>query len=156
MRPTTVLIAIGLILASGSRSPAQDLTAFVNGEPITELDITECIRLTEILTHRNPPRQDALDELIDEKLKLQIVRRYGLEPAGTNVDDAYDDVARRAGMTPQQFTHALAGVRVSVAAVKRRIKADMAWFLMLRGTPFPVRAKHYLRQLRQSALIEIR
>ena len=76
---TTLVIAAGLALATQTGAPAQSVVVFVNGEPITALDVDQRIKLVEVSSHKVPTRQEALDELIDEKLKVQIGKRYGLD-----------------------------------------------------------------------------
>jgi peptidyl-prolyl cis-trans isomerase SurA len=126
-------LAIGLVLASHCAGQAQTVAVFVNGEPITALDIDQRMKLTELATHKAPSRQEALDELIDEKLKLQIGKRYGLEIPDKDVESSFGTMARRAGQTAQQFSQALSNAGVNVPALKRRIKADITWSSIIRG-----------------------
>jgi peptidyl-prolyl cis-trans isomerase SurA len=128
-----VALAIGLVLASHCAGQAQTVAVFVNGEPITSLDIEQRMKLTELATRKAPTRQEALDELIDEKLKLQIGKRYGLEIPDKDVESSFGVMARRAGQTAQQFSQALSSAGVNVPALKRRIKADITWSSIIRG-----------------------
>ena len=41
-----------------------------------------------------------LDELIDDKLKVQLAKRYIADVPKREIDSAYASMARRAGMTP--------------------------------------------------------
>ena len=127
--------AFGLALLAASQAPAhaQKVAVFVNGEPITTLDVDQRIRLTEISTHKAPSRQDALNELIDEKLKVQIGKRYGFEIPEKDIDNAFNGMARRMSQTPTQFAEGLSKVGVNVPALKRRIKADLTWNGIIRG-----------------------
>jgi peptidyl-prolyl cis-trans isomerase SurA len=127
------LAAMILIAAPGSPALAQQVVVLVNGEPITALDVTQRAKLIEISTRKAPTRQEALDELIDEKLKLHIARRYKLDISTKDVDAAFDNIATRAGSTPAQFTQALNNAGITADAVKNRIKADMAWGQIIRG-----------------------
>ena len=122
-----------LIAVPCSPALAQQAVVLVNGEPITALDVTQRAKLMEISTRKAPTRQEALDELIDEKLKLQIARRYKLDITTKEVDAAFDGIASRAGTSTQQFTQALNNAGISADAVKARIKADMAWGQIIRG-----------------------
>jgi peptidyl-prolyl cis-trans isomerase SurA len=127
------LAAMILIAVPCSPALAQQAVVLVNGEPITALDVTQRAKLMEISTRKAPTRQEALDELIDEKLKLQIARRYKLDITTKEVDAAFDGIASRAGTSTQQFTQALNNAGISADAVKARIKADMAWGQIIRG-----------------------
>jgi peptidyl-prolyl cis-trans isomerase SurA len=127
------VIAFALAIATHSDARAQTVAVFVNGEPITALDIDQRIKLVEISTHKAPSRQEALDELIDEKLKVQIGKRYGLDVPEKDVDSSFSAMARRVGQTAKQFAEGLAHAGINVPALKRRIKADITWSSIIRG-----------------------
>jgi len=126
------LIAWGLAASWLSTALAQ-VVVLVNGEPITALDIALRTKLDEISIHKVPTRQEAIDELIDEKLKLQIAKHYVLDITPKDVDGAFDGMAHRAGVTVEQFTQALTQAGVSIAALKNRVKADIGWSAIIRG-----------------------
>lgn len=133
--PRLLAAALGaaLVVLSWSAADAQQLVVLVNGEPITATDIVQRTRLTQISTHKAPPRQEVLDELIDEKLKLQIARKYKLDITDTEVNTAFNNIATRARTTPQQFTQALAQAGISAEALKSKLRADIAWQQIIRG-----------------------
>jgi len=132
-RVLVAMAALGFMLGADLSARAQQVVVFVNGEPITTLDIEQRSKLTEISTHKAPPRQEVLDELIDEKLKLQVAKKYGLEITDKDIDNAFGGMARRAGLPAAQFAQALGQSGVNVPALKRRIKADLAWSQIVRG-----------------------
>jgi peptidyl-prolyl cis-trans isomerase SurA len=127
------VLGIGLAVAAQSGGRAQTVVVFVNGEPITALDVDQRMKLLEISTHKAPARQEALDELIDEKLKLQIGKRYGLEIPDKDVESSFSTMARRVNQTAKQFTEGLTHAGIDVPALKRRIKADITWSSIIRG-----------------------
>jgi peptidyl-prolyl cis-trans isomerase SurA len=129
----TLLTAVGLAIAAHSAAFAQTVVVFVNGEPITSLDVDQRVKLIEVSTRKAPPRQEALDELIDEKLKVQIGKRYGLEVSEKEVDNSFTAMAKRSNQTAKQFAEGLAHAGINVAALKRRIKADITWSSIVRG-----------------------
>ena len=125
-------LALGLGALPASRALAQ-VAALVNGDPITVLDITQRIRLTEISTHKQQSREEALNDLIDERLKLQTARRYIINITDKDVDNAFTSMAQHAGLTAQQFSDALSKAGISVPALKGRIRADIGWNAIIRG-----------------------
>ncbi len=127
------VLAIGWALAGPSGAHAQTVVVFVNGEPITALDVDQRIKLIEVSSHKTPSRQEALDELIDEKLKVQIGKRYGLDIPDKDIENSFNSMARRASQTAKQFAEGLTHAGINVAALKRRIKADMTWSSIIRG-----------------------
>ena len=125
---------LGLAIASSWQAGAHaQVAALVNGDPITALDITNRMRLTEISTHKQQSREEALNELISEKLKLQIARRYIINITDRDVDQAFNGMARHAGLNSQQFADALSKSGIDVPSLKARIKADIGWSAIIRG-----------------------
>jgi peptidyl-prolyl cis-trans isomerase SurA len=112
---------------------AQQIVVIVNGEPITALDIDQRSKLSQLSTHKVPARQEVLDELINEKLKLREAKKFGLDVSASEVDTAYASMAGRMRFTADQLTQQLAKSGVNVSTLKARIKADIAWSQIVRG-----------------------
>jgi peptidyl-prolyl cis-trans isomerase SurA len=112
---------------------AQQVVVVVNGEPITALDIEQRSKLIQLSTHKAPPRQDVIDELINEKLKVREAKKWGLDVSTSEIDGAYASMASRMRYTPEQLTQTLASSGVNVATLKARIRADLAWPQLVRG-----------------------
>jgi peptidyl-prolyl cis-trans isomerase SurA len=130
-RAAAALAALMLFSASG---PAQaQVVALVNGEPITALDVAQRTRLIQLSTQKSPARQEVLDELIDDKLKVHLARRYIAEVPKREIDGAFANMARRAGMSPDQFGKVIGQAGITVDALKARIHADYMWSQIIRG-----------------------
>jgi peptidyl-prolyl cis-trans isomerase SurA len=112
---------------------AQQIVVIVNGEPITALDVDQRSKLSQLSTHKVPPRQEVLDELINERLKLREAKKFGLDVSASEVDTAYSSMAGRMRFTADQLTQQLARSGVNVSTLKARIKADIAWSQIVRG-----------------------
>ena len=52
----------------------------VNGEPITNYDIEQRGKLNSLTTHKPAVRQDIINELIDEKVKIREGKKFGVDP----------------------------------------------------------------------------
>lgn len=124
-----VFAAAWLALAGLSATPAaaQNLAALVNGEPITGLDIAERIRLHRATGKPNFSRKEALEELIEQKLKLQLAQRANISPTNEEVNRSFATVASRSGRTPEEFAQALKQGGIDAGRFKQRIKTDLAW-----------------------------
>jgi len=105
----------------------------VNGAPITTYDIEQRSKFTTLSTHKTPDRQAVIEELIDEKLKVQVGERYKLEVSQGDVDNAYANMAKRMRLSSEQLTQALAHAGVDAQTLKGRIKADIVWQQIVRG-----------------------
>jgi peptidyl-prolyl cis-trans isomerase SurA len=129
----TATLAAAALLAVSSAAWSQQVAVFVDGVPITELDITHRQKFIEMSTHKMPGRQEAIDSLIDETLEIREAKRYTIEPATSDVDDAYSGVASNMGVDAQKLTQILANGGASEDTLKHRLRAQMAWSSLVRG-----------------------
>ncbi len=131
----TASLAAAVLAASGFGASvmAQSVAAMVNGEAITNLDIDQRIKLTMLTTKKSISRQEALTELINDKLKIKEAKRYGLDLSSSDVDAAYGNMASRMRMNSEQLNKTLEGHGIRPETLKSRIKADMTWGNLVRG-----------------------
>jgi peptidyl-prolyl cis-trans isomerase SurA len=129
------LMAAALLagVAVGMPRPATaQVVAIVNGLPITALDIQQRERL-ERLSQKSISRDQALKLLIDDKLKISVAQRYGVEMSEAEVNSSFNDIAKRMRQSPEQFSDSLSRSGVSAGALKSRIRADTVWQQLIRG-----------------------
>ena len=91
----SLLIAAMIVIAAtpAGLAFAQTVGAIADSEPITELEIQQRSRLTEQSTRKTPARDEVIDELRKEKLKVQEAREFGVEVSDSEVDQAYANMA---------------------------------------------------------------
>ena len=128
-----VVFAAAALSAAPGIAEAQSVIAVVNGDPITQFDLEQRTKLMQISGSKPASRQQVVDELIEEKLKLQLLRRFTIETIDTEVDNAVNNMARRTRMTPSQFLEQLSKANVSPNTLKSRIKAEIVWTQVIRG-----------------------
>ncbi len=129
-----VFAAALLILAAAAGDAfAQQVVVFVNGEPVTAIDIEQRSKFIQTTSQKSPPRQEVLDQLIDEKLKIREAKRWGMEIPDAEVESSYSLMASRMRMSATQLTQSLAKSGVNASTLKARIKADLAWQQLVRG-----------------------
>ncbi len=126
---TTALILIG----DASPSQAQTVACMVTGEPITDFDIEQRSKLDFISTHKQPARQDVINELIDEKVKIREAKKFGVDPSSSDIEQSYAAMSTRMRITPDQLTKSLESQGIRSDTLKSRIKADMVWGSLVRG-----------------------
>jgi peptidyl-prolyl cis-trans isomerase SurA len=124
--PLLRTIVIVVALATSSPGHAQEIVVTVYGEPITTLDIEQRTKLIELATSKIPSRQQVIDELTNEKLKVREARKFGLKPSNEELDLADESMARRLRSTPEQLTQMLAKQGSNADTLKHRIRADLA------------------------------
>jgi len=122
---------VGLALAIPGTAPAQ-VVVIANGSPITEYDIQQRSKL-DAISHKNSSRQQVINDLIDDRLKIARAKVYGLEVSDSEVNNAYDGMATRQHITPAQFSQVLERASISPNTVKARIRAELTWQQLVRG-----------------------
>jgi len=130
---TLAAAAVAGLAALPLPAAAQQVAVIVNGAPITTYDIDQRIRFETLATHKTPARNTVLQELIDEKLKVQAGRRYHLEVEDNQVENAYGNMAQRMHLSGGQLTQALAHQGIDAQTLKSKIRADIAWQQIVRG-----------------------
>lgn len=120
-------------IATPSQALAQHVVLVVNGEIITDYDIEQRSKFDVLANHKTPARQDVIEELIDDKLKVQIARRYKLDITDADVEQSYGDMARRMHLTGDQLTQTLAQNGIDAKTLKARVRADLSWQYIIRG-----------------------
>src|SRR3954471_9629276 len=84
-----------ILIGSVSQLHAQSVVVMVNGEPITNFDIEQRTKLTELSIHKVPTRQEVIDDLINEKVKTREAKKYGVAPSDSEIEAAYGTMASR-------------------------------------------------------------
>jgi peptidyl-prolyl cis-trans isomerase SurA len=134
VRAVLLLACAAAIAAFAAPSPARaQVVVVANGSPITELDIQQRGKLMEQSTHKKPARQEVINELIDDRIKIAKAKVYGLEASESEVDAAFENLARRQQITPQQFGQMLDRAGISANAIKARMRAEIVWNQLVRG-----------------------
>jgi peptidyl-prolyl cis-trans isomerase SurA len=128
-----VMLAGAIMLAGASAARAQQVIAFVNGQPITALDIEHRSKFLQMSSKKVPPRKEVIDSLIDEILETTEAKRYGLDVPDSQVDESYNTVATRMGIDAQKLTQLLVAGGASDDTLKRRLRAQIAWTNLVRG-----------------------
>jgi len=151
-RCLALALALGALVAGALAVPAaaQQVAVIVNGAPITTYDIEQRIRFAKLASHKEPSRQDVIQELIDEKLKVQVGKKYKLEVEDAQVDNAYGNMAQRMHLSPAQLTEALLRQGIDAQTLKAKIRADIAWQQIVRGkfqTSLQIREKDVFDKL---------
>jgi len=85
--------ALAAALAMPAAAFAQ-VVVVANGSPITAYDIEQRTKLMATSTHKAPARQDVIQELIDDRIKIAKAKSYGFEVPDSEVDEAFGNMAK--------------------------------------------------------------
>lgn len=124
-------VVVTLTFAAPTTSYAQ-IVVIANGSPITEYDIQQRMKL-DAISQKSPNRQQAINDLIDDRLKIARAKVYGLEVGDSEITGAFENMAGRQHITLAQFTQVLERSGISPNTVKARIRAEMTWQQLIRG-----------------------
>lgn len=131
-----LLLAIGVALVlTGLPAPsrAQNIVVMVNGDPITDFDIEQRSKLDQLTTQKTPSREQVINELIDDRVKLKEGKKYGVDPGVSDINQSYDGMAQRMRISSDQLTKSLETKGVRPETLKSRMKAEMVWTSLVRG-----------------------
>lgn len=120
-------------VAASCPAAAQQVVAFVNGSPITTYDIEQRSKFIQLSTKKAPARQEVLDSLVEEKIKVQEAQRYNMDASKSEVDRAIGNMSSRTGMSPEQFTQALTAQGVGLETIRARMRSEIAWNQLVRA-----------------------
>ncbi len=130
-------IIFGMCLMMSTQAMAQSsaIQAIVNGEIITSSDLSD--RLDNFLFVSKVPlneqtapmiKQQVLHQAIDENLKLQEAEKNGIKVSEKEVDAAIKNFEEKNG--------SLSSNKLSEAALRSQIKADIAWARLVNQKSF--------------------
>jgi peptidyl-prolyl cis-trans isomerase SurA len=129
-----LLLVLGAVLIlAGTPAQAQNIVVMVNGDPITDFDIDQRSKLDQLTTQKTPARQDVINELIDDRVKLKEGKKYGVDPGVSDINQSYEGMAQRMRISPDQLTKSLEVKGVRPETLKGRMKAEMVWTSLVRG-----------------------
>ena len=114
----------------GARAETQGIVAVANDQPITERDITQRIALRKLLgdlPSDGMTRKQALQNLIDDQVKIQEATRFMMLPPDTEVTDRMDRIAKGMKLSREQLLAKLKKEGISEANFRRYLQASIAF-----------------------------
>jgi peptidyl-prolyl cis-trans isomerase SurA len=127
------LAAALLSLGAPTVARAQNIVLMVNGEPITDFDIEQRTKLDVLTTQKSPSRQDVINELIDDKVKIKEGKKYGVDPGVSDIDQSFSSMAGRMRLSSDQLAKSLEAKGVRPETLKNRMRSEMVWNSLVRG-----------------------
>jgi peptidyl-prolyl cis-trans isomerase SurA len=88
---------------------------------------------SQVLAEFKPTaRQHAVDELIEERLKMQEATRLNVVAEKDEIDRIINGMAERNKMTPAQFAEHIGKMGANIAGMRQRIKVSLSWADVIR------------------------
>jgi peptidyl-prolyl cis-trans isomerase SurA len=127
-------LAILLAPVAVSQAQAQNAVVVVNGDPITNFDIEQRIKLNTLSGGgKTPSREQALEELINDRVKIKEGKKFNLDMSSADLETQYAAMGARMRLSPDQLNKVLEGRGIRPDTLKARIKADFIWSQLVRG-----------------------
>lgn len=127
-------VALWLVLSSGGPAVAQSaIKVLVNDHPITTFDVSNRARFLRLTSSGRAGEKQAIEELIDERLKLQEARRLNITVSDEEVDEAIARIAQRMQISGRELEQALRQEGVNPETLRTRIRAELVWAEVVRA-----------------------
>ncbi len=132
---STLVILLAVILLGGvavapPRAWAQEIIATVNGQPITDLDLSQREKLLRVL--RQPTTRDAaMQSLIDDALENQETSQFGVKPDDAQIGQEMMRTAKKLKIAPEVFFGELQRSGASDGHIKDHFSAELAFFSLI-------------------------
>jgi len=123
-------LAVAVAVPAGAFA---QVVVIANGSPITAYDIEQRTKLITTSTHKAPTRQEVIQDLIDDRIKITKAKSYGFEVPDAEVDQAFANMAKNQQLSPQQFTQVIERAGISPTTIKARVRAELTWTQLVRG-----------------------
>jgi len=126
------IVSLAALLLGSAPAVAQGTVASVNGEPITSRDVDQRMRVASLIFRQPLTRPAAIQELIDDKVKMNESRRIGMRVTPAHMDEMMSKMAASARQNQMQFEQNLVKAGIDPDALKAKITAQTVWSELLR------------------------
>lgn len=143
---STAFIATACAQNAGPAATASDsqqiegIAAIVNDVPVSYTDVRQRARLLLLSFGGQPTQEDiqritgqALQQLIDEKLKLQEAQEFELEVDIQDIRGELTGMAAQMGTSLDQFYNQLLASGVNPVSLEEQTRAEIAWRRIMSG-----------------------
>lgn len=132
----SLCVAIAAIAAfmarAGGLAFAQEIVASINGDPITNIDIDERIKMLRVL--RKPATRDAaIESLFTDRLEIHEGGKFGVDPKDSDIAQEIVKVAQDMKLAPDALVGALQHAGVTPDHYKAHFRADLAFFVLVQA-----------------------
>ncbi len=126
-----VAIAGGAELGGG-RCAAQSIISSINGDPITNIDIEERMKLLRVL-HKPATREAAVESLYTDRLEIREAGKYGVNLKDADISEEIVQVAKEMKVQPQVLVAEIQHAGVTEEHFKTHFRADYSFNLLVQA-----------------------
>lgn len=137
LRLTLMLAAVWLAMAPAQAQTLFRPVAVVNDSAITGYDLAQRAQILVALGFGSASpdalRAEALDQLVEDRLKLQAGQRIGLAPTAELVEAGIEQYANNLNLGAAEFRTLMSNRGVTAMALEDMIGAEMVWLQVVRA-----------------------
>lgn len=127
-----LVVSFGLTGTAFSQNLFQPV-ARVNDRVITQFELLQRARFLELLGATPNPEKEALDRLIDERVQMEVMTRYGVVVTDEQIEAGMTEFASRAQLTAEDFIKALQSSGVEAETFRDFVMVGLGWRELVRG-----------------------
>ncbi|QBR70020.1 hypothetical protein CU048_00570 [Beijerinckiaceae bacterium] len=125
-------LTIGLAPFDGGKAFAQAIVASINGDPITNIDIDERMKMLRVL--RKPATRDAaIESLFTDRLKIHEAGKFSVSPRDSDISQEIIKVAQQMKMSPDALVEALQRAGVTPDHFKAHFRSEVAFYVLVQA-----------------------
>ncbi|MBS9716536.1 peptidylprolyl isomerase [Pseudohalocynthiibacter aestuariivivens] len=134
-KPTRLILACVSILMLSLPVSAQSKFApavVVNDKVVTNFEVEQRVKLLQLLRQPGNLEEEALNGLIDDRLRLQTAGQLGISVPEEDIEAGMEEFVSRADLTVEQFGQLLAGNGIEMQTFRDFVIAGLAWRSVIR------------------------
>jgi peptidyl-prolyl cis-trans isomerase SurA len=117
---------------AGGPAFAQEIVASINGDPITNIDIDERMKMLRVL--RKPATRDAaIESLFSDRLEIREAGKFSVDPRDSDISQEIIKAAQDMKIAPDALVGALQRAGVTPDHFKAHFRADLAFNVLVQA-----------------------
>jgi peptidyl-prolyl cis-trans isomerase SurA len=121
-----MIVGATLLVAAAAPALAQNVAVTVNGTPITDVQISQRVKLFT-LEGNSGGQRGATEQLITEAIQMSEAKRLNIAVSNAQVDEALLQVARNINMSQDRLQQMMGQAGVNLETLRDRLRAAIAW-----------------------------
>ena len=128
-----LVAAIATFMApAGNLALAQEIIASINGDPITNIDIDERMKMLRVL-HKPATREAAIESLFSDRLEIQEANKFGVNARDSDITQQIIKAAQAMKITPDALVGEFEHAGVSPDHFKAHYRAELGFEVLVQA-----------------------
>jgi peptidyl-prolyl cis-trans isomerase SurA len=134
----SIILSLAFLVAAASaflplsQARAQVIVATVNGDPITDIDLEQRMKLLRVL-HQPATHDAAMESMIEDQLKLDETDKFKIKASTSEIGQQIGKVAATLKMTPEALLLAIQNAGISESHFKDHFAADFQFNVLVQA-----------------------